>query len=257
MALVKTNDPSASSFYLTLNAFINTDRKTKPVKPATADSTAELTPHIKQFGPFEVSPADRWKVEALFGIPSNTIISITNKETAPAKVLRVEPGGHYFNVILQAVQEERIYRLIIESNPGLPLGKFSQTAQVYLGKGPVKMFPVQLEVNVNPLVYVVPAKILLPDISVKQGEAVPALPETIVQRVRVPDFEITKVISSLPFLKAEAVPLDRGHSFKIKLSLDKSVLPSPGIFKGTIQLQTNDLASKIVDIPVEGSIKSR
>ena len=251
-AVVQTNDPSMPSFTLTLVVFF------KPVVlPAPPPATPDRTPQannsqIKRFGQFEIKPGNSWKAVTLFQYPSRTDIDIINREALPAKIIRIDKGGDYFNIALQTIVEERYYRLSIDTNHDLAPGDYKQTVTVFVSKGTPRSFPINLEVSVNPLVYVNPSKIVLRHISIKDGEPLSNLTEITIQRARLPGFEISKATSTLPFIKLDIIPQEPGRLYRIKLSIDRSAIPA-GDFSGNIHLDTNDLASKSIDVPIEGS----
>src|SRR5262249_42479006 len=135
----------------------------KPMAPAAIPITAPA----KRIGPFSASPADRWETATIRGSISTNVITFTNGQPTPVRILRVAAGGNSFSVTLGALEEGKRYSLSIASNAALKPGQYKQTAILYTDSKETPEIPVEMQINVLPLVVAVPAAVTLPRLSLE------------------------------------------------------------------------------------------
>ena len=248
--LVVTNDPASTRFNLILRAYFKGGRKTTPVPPPQPANVPAA--EVKPPGPFTVSPSDRWVTAAVKGSGTMTKMYLRARENGPVRVKKVVVDGTEFTADLLAIEEGKRYELTISTNPALKPGTYYQTLRLLTDDGKVPEMEIPLELKVIPLVFISPNAILLPRMPIAGEANVGNLPFIYVRKIRDGGLEIKKVSSTLPFLKPQISTEAEGQAYKITLTVDKSKIKSPGEFKGTIRVETNDPETPSTEIPIQG-----
>jgi len=73
-------------------------------------------------------------------------------------------------------------------------------------------------------------------------------------RKQVGSFRIKAFSSTLPFLTLEQQTVYEGSSYVIKVTLEASKPPRPGVYNGTVKVETDDPRSPVLEIPVKVNI---
>lgn len=246
-AIVSTNDSKYPSFNLLLRAYF------KPAGPPKGMITP--TPPGKYVGPFSISPNDRWVTSVITGSSTTTRLYLYNRETTPVHVKKIEPGGDYFTAGIQSIEDGKRYEITLATNPRLKAGQYNQVMRVLTDSASASEIAIRLDVTVFPQVFVSPASIILPGLSLASDIASINLPMIYVRKVREGGLKIKSVTSTLPFLNLQLATETEGQFYTVRITLDKSKITGPGDYKGTIRIETNDAESPVMEVPFQCSFQ--
>jgi hypothetical protein len=249
-AQVTTNDPAYPSFSLLLRAHF------KPPAPATVQPNAPpkvFSEAGKRIGSLSVAPADTWITSAIRGSSSSTVLYIYSHAGKPIHIKSVVPGGDSFTVNLQPIEDGKRYELHLATDPNLKAGKYQQTLKLLTDSPDTPELSLALEANIYPQVIATPTAILLPNMPFEIDPATVKLPEIYIRKIREGGLKIKTVHSSLPFLRVGVITEDEGKTYKIQLAFDKARMTTKGAFKGVIRIETNDVDSSVIEIPLQGA----
>lgn len=73
-------------------------------------------------------------------------------------------------------------------------------------------------------------------------------------RKQVGSFGIKSLSTSLPFLKLEQQTVFEGTNYVIRVVLETKSPPKPGVYNGTVKVETDDPRSPVLEIPVKVNI---
>jgi hypothetical protein len=204
----------------------------------------------KKIGVFRAVPDDQLVTAAIRGSSVTNSINFINRESKLVKITRVVPGGDNFTVNLRTVEEGKQYFLSVTSNPQLKAGKYIQTVMLYTDSAETPEIPVKLEVNVFALVIATPNTVNLPRFPLSADLSKLFLPAIYVRKIREGGLKVKNVSSTLPFLKVDFTQQVEGEEYTLRLTLDKSQIQAPGEFHGKIRVETNDMETPVIEIPV-------
>lgn len=246
-ATVTTNDPTRPTFTLILRAYF------KPTTPAGGPS-APKAPGIapgKAAGVYTISPSDRWFTSALSGTTSATKIYFYNRESAPVRITKVEPGGTDFKVSLTPIEDGKRYELYVSTNPELKPGQYKQSAKLMTDSESTPEMILNFEATVFAKVLASPTSISLPKIQIGSDIASINLPPIYIRKVRELGLNLKEVHSSLPFINVNVKTEIEGQFYIIHLALDPSKIKGPGEYKGEVIVDTNDVEVPQLKVPVQ------
>lgn len=247
-ASVTTNDPVKPTFTLMLRAHFKIEHK-----PGAAPSPLAIAAEGRRVGPFAVAPADRWTASVIRGQSTTGVLSITNREPAPVKIKEVNPGGDKFIVALQTIEEGKRYTLSVTTSPVLKPGQHLQSVKLITDSKVNPEIPIELDVTVYPLVLTTPARINMRGLPSSVDLSQINLPMIYVRKIREGGLQIKKATTTLPFLKLDVITENEGSFYQVRMTIDKSKVSGPAEFTGAIRIETNDLETPVIEIPVVGS----
>jgi len=247
-AYVTTNDVAKPSFNLILRALF----KLEP-KPGEEKKTAF---EGKRVGAFAISPADRWIGAVIRGASTRTVLYLLNKEAAPVHIKEVIPGGDSFKVQLQPIEDGKRYELVVVSDPALKSGQYTQTVKLRTDSATAPESAVLLELTVYPKVMVSPTAVIVPMLPTSIDLSAIGLPKIYIRKPREGGLKIHKVTSSLDFVRTTLVTEKEGEFYTIDLKLD-SQKTKPGEYEGKIRIETNDLETPVIEIPIKCAFRNQ
>jgi hypothetical protein len=234
---------------LSLKAFFKPDPNA-PVVAAPQPAPAIMP--FRRVGSFNISPSDKWVTAVVTGLTMSNTFSFSNVEKRPTRVTKINQGGKDFEVILRTVEDGKQYALAVTSNPALKPGRYTQTVEVMTDDPDMPKIPIELEINVYPLVIATPQTLMLPKVTLQSDVSRIAIPTIYVRKVKGDGLEIKRVSSTIPFLKLELQTEKAGEAYTVRASLDKSSSLSAGDFEGKIRIETNDPDAPVLEVVVRG-----
>jgi hypothetical protein len=249
-AAVTTNDAAYPSFNLLLRAHFKVPdaASVQPNAPAKVFSEAG-----KRVGSLSVAPNDRWITSVFRGKSAHETLYIYSHEGKPVQIKSIVPGGTAFTVKVQAIADGKRYQLDIATDPNLKPGKYEQTVKVMTDSPQTPELTIALEATVYAQVIATPTAIMLPNMPFEIDPSTVKLPEIHIRKVRDGGLKIKSVHSSVPFLRVGLVTEVEGQTYKIQLAFDKARMTEKGAFKGVIRIETNDMDSSVIEIPIQGA----
>jgi len=235
---------------LSLKVFFKPDPKALPV---AGPQPPPISMAVKRVGPFNVAPSDKWVTAVVKGLTISNTITLSNADQKPAHITKINAGGSDFEVKLRTVEDGKQYAVVVTSNPELKPGRHIQTVEVMTDYADMPRIPIELEINVYPLVVATPQTIMLPKLAMQGDLSRIVIPVIYIRKVKGDGLEVKGVTSTLPFLKVELQTEKAGESYTLRCSLDKSALPGAGDFEGKIRIDTNDLDAPTLEVLVRGS----
>jgi hypothetical protein len=234
VATVQTNDPKHAMFTLMLSA---------DFKKRDMDGLSLV-------------PGDRWSTSLIRGATNGSTIKVVNGGDKLVHLTKIDANGDLFTVSLETVQDGKEYLIKFQVNKTQRIGAFQQTAVVHTDSAVLPEFPVYLEATIQPEISVTPASVKL-DGLMNNGELSGADLPVITIIKATGGLKITKVSSTLAFIKPELTQILDGSSYNVTLTFDKAALQTLPVtqFKGAIRLETNDTELSVINIPVEGSLR--
>jgi hypothetical protein len=187
------------------------------------------------------------------GLTISNTFTLVGVDKKPAHITKVDPGGKDFEVMLRTVDSGKQYALAVTSNPALKPGRHTQTIGVMTDDPDMPRIPIELEVNVYPLVIATPQTIILPKLPVNSDLSHIVIPTIYISKVRGGGLEISRVSSTLAFLKFELQTQRAGEAYTVRSSLEKPATPAAGDFEGKIRIETNDPDTPLLEVLVRGS----
>jgi hypothetical protein len=169
------------------------------------------------------------------------------------RIKSINAGGEAFTARLQPIEEGKRYELQLATDANLKAGKYQQTLKVLTDSSETPELSIALEVNVYPQVIATPTAIMLPNLPFEIDPATVKLPEIYIRKIRDGGLKIKTVHSSLPFLRVSLIAEEEGKTYKVQLAFDKARMIQKGAFKGIIRIETNDLDSSVIEIPLQGA----
>jgi hypothetical protein len=207
----------------------------------------------KRVGALSIAPSDTWITSAIRGSSASTVLYFYSHSGKPVRIKSVNAGGEAFTVKLQPIEEGKRYELQVATDPNLKAGKYQQTLKVLTDNSETPELSIALEVNVYPQVIATPTSIMLPNLPFEIDPATVKLPEIYIRKIRDGGLKIKTVHSSLPFLRVSLITEDEGKTYKVQLAFDKARMTQKGAFKGIIRIETNDIDSSVIEIPLQGA----
>jgi hypothetical protein len=249
-AQVTTNDAAYPNFNLLLRAHFKVPdaASVQPNAPVKVFSEAG-----KRIGSLSVAPSDRWITSVIRGNSTSSITYIYNHEGKPVHIKSVVPGGKAFTVNLQPIEDGKRYQMDVATDKDLKPGKYEQTVKVLTDSADTPELSIALEVTVYPQVIATPTAIMLPNMPFEIDPSTVKLPEIYIRKIREGGLKIKTVHSSLPFLRVALISEEEGKTYKIQLAFDKAKMTKKGEFKGIIRIETNDIDSSVIEIPLQGA----
>lgn len=244
-ASVSTNDPKSPSFNLVLRARFKSNQP-----PAAAPPPPPLNPNPM----LRVEPGDRWTTSVLSGSSSSTSLFLYNPLATPVHAKSIIPGGKEFTATLQTIQDGKRYQISVASNPTLKPGHYVQTLKILTDSTAQPHVAIELELTVYPKVFASPPSITMPAMPAAADLSAISWPIIYVRKIRETGLRIKSYSSTLPFIKLELLTEAEGQVYKIRLTLDTTKI-TPGQFKGTVHIETNDPEVPVLEVPVQGSFK--
>jgi len=247
-ATVTTNDPNQASFGLTVKVFFKPDPNAPPI---TAPQPAPAA--LKRVGRFNISPSDKWVTAVVTGLTISNTFTLSSVDLKPAHVTKVNPGGKDFDVNLRTVENGKQYALVVTSSPALKPGRHTQTVELMTDDPDMAKIPIDLEINVYPLVIATPQTIMLPKLALRGDLSRIVIPTVYIRKVKGDGLEVKRVTSTLAFLKLELQTETTGQAYTIRASMDGSAVREAGDFEGKIRIETNDPDSPLLEVTVRGA----
>ena len=249
-AAVTTNDLNYPTFNLLLRAHFKL-AEAAPVQPNTPPKV--YSEAGKRMGALSIAPSDIWVASVIRGNSATQVLYIYSHSGKPIHVKSVDPGGKSFTTQLQTIEDGKSYQLNVTTDPNLKAGKYQQTLKVLTDSTETPELSVSLEANVYPQVIASPTSIMLPNMPFEIDPSTVKLPEIYVRKIREGGLKIKTVHSSLPFLRVALISEEEGKTYKIQLAFDKAKMTKKGEFKGIIRIETNDIDSSVIEIPLQGA----
>lgn len=193
-----------------------------------------LTGRIRE--PIEISP-HYVLIEAFPGQPQTATLTITNREPAPLRIVKVQAGRPDIHANLQEIEPGRKYNLTVTRDPNLPPGGYQSVLELVLegSKGPNPQIPVTVVQKKQ--VYLSRSAVVFrsPD---GRAEKV----ALVVEKFGDPRFAVKNLKVDLPFVEAEAAPLPFEQNvarYELRFTLRPEIIPA-GRFRGSASFETND-----------------
>jgi hypothetical protein len=249
-AQVTTNDPAYPNFNLQLRAHFKVP-DAAPVQPNTPAKV--FSEAGKRIGSLSVAPNNRWVTSVIRGSSASETMYIYSHAGKPVQIKSVDPGGQAFTARLSPIAEGKRYQLDITTDKDLKPGKYEQTLKIFTDSADTPELSILLEATVYAQVIATPTAILLPNMPFEIDPSTVILPAIYVRKVRDGGLKIKSVHSSLPFLRVSLTTEVEGQTYKIQLAFDKARKIEKGAFKGIIRIETNDIDSSVIEIPLQGA----
>jgi hypothetical protein len=248
VATVTTNDSKQPTFGLSLKVFFKPD----PNSPVVVPQPAPVAQPFKRVGPFNITPSDKWVTAVVTGLTMSNTFTLSVVDQKSAHVTKVNKGGSDFEVTLRTVEDGKQYALAVTSNPALKPGRHTQSIEVSTDDPGMPRIPIDLEVDVYPLVIATPQAIMLPKLALQSDTSRVVIPIIYVRKIRGGGLEVKRATSSLPFLKVEIQTERAGEAYTLRTTIDQSAKPTAGDFQGKITIETNDPDVPVLEVMVHG-----
>jgi hypothetical protein len=142
MATLHTNDPERPNVVLSLVANVLTSSDGGPVRGVALRAG-------KHIGPIFLSPGVRGSFNLLAGEKGKIEFTVTS-ERGPIKILRVEGGGKNFSSRVEAMEQGKSYKLIVEFLPVETAGEFGEQLRIITDSAVLPSFPISVYAMVQP-----------------------------------------------------------------------------------------------------------
>jgi len=205
----------------------------------------------------EVAPLPAFFVAGRTGESKRASIEIVNHETQPLSIQGIEHSTERFTTQVETVEPGRRYRLTLSLRPDGPVGKAAETILVRNSSKSMPVLPIEANTFLHRRVYTFPDAVDLGTLRIRDIRSNPQILEGARQTLMIyqeggTDFDV-KITTDVPFLLLKAERGPRGDRFQIWVSLDSNQMGA-GPIKGSIFIETNDLESPNIAVPIIGQI---
>lgn len=226
-AVVKTNDPTKPHFELSLRMII--------LAPS---------PKGESVGPFVISPGRTIAGSAVQGASVDLVGNVFSQTTA--KITKVTSEGSDFKVDYYAVPDGMRGLLKAVSAPNLEPGIHTQTAKLTTDSAEVPEITVTFELQVGISLTLTPATLTFDRVITPAGDAVPGQSKFVfLRRSGGPAVKITKIETTLPFMRADLEGDNDGRTYVIRVRF--SGAPPKGTHTGKIIVSTDSPSQPTVE----------
>jgi hypothetical protein len=207
--------------------------------------------------PIEVLPRPAFYLSQFQGEHSATEFTIRNNQEKRIKILRLEPLGEHFEASIEALEEGKLWSLIVKIPAATPPGRFREALKIHTDDEQNPAIHVEVNVLVKPDIFISPDAVDFGRISQARIKSNPQvlefLAQTIVVNRREGAMSINAKKSDIPFIQVEQEPEGRSTAFALDVKLDPALLQH-GPFEGQIIISTDDPEFPELKIPVTGEV---
>ncbi len=232
-----------------------------------ANPTAQVTIHAVVKPYVEAHPAGFVRYNLLQGDAESQSITLYSEEQEPFEIVKIETPGDWVKVDYKKVEDPSLivatvgragqnqYRLnITVGGPETRIGPLADRIHIVTNSKHQPDYWLSVSGVVRPTFRVEPT-------GVNFGEVAPndsAATRSVILRtnnLKSPEnFQVSKVESSMPNVKAGVKPTSNKGEFEVTLQVDKNA--KAGDVTGDVKIYTNDKVTPVVTVPVKGTIKT-
>lgn len=203
------------------------------------------------YEPVEIRPPYAF-IEAFPGQSRTTILTITNHEPSPLRIVKAVSDRAEIKAELEEVRKGSEYRLVVSRDPGLPPGAYRGNLELVLAESGGGNLKIPVTVIQKKRVYVDRGAIVFRGHPV-HGLRSPVV-KLLVQKYQDPEFRVSDVACDLAFVtvKAKRLPYEQDVArYELELTLRPEDLPAAP-FRGTVTFKTSDDEFSQFTLPVMG-----
>src|SRR5262249_48887747 len=207
-----------------------------------------------------VQPQDKFLLNLYRNEAKPQEITITNNDTKPMTIKKVENNNTNFKTDLQTVRPGKEFKLVVNVDTAT-LGKTEGVINVHTDHPKFSVIPISFSVWVRSLVGAIPNEVRFGNMKLDALKATPgnmAMRSIIVRKSKdAKDFKVEKVETDVPVFKVELEPVSTGPSvggYRIKIQLDMEKAKPGDSLEGTVTVKTNDKETPELKIPVHGKV---
>ena len=141
-ATLHTNDPERPSIVLTIIVNVLSNPDGSPIAGATLREG-------KYIGPVFVGPGLRWGKQIKEGEKANTHFDVSIVR-GPLKIVRIEGDLSHFAARIEAIEEGKVYRLVVENVPADAPGRYDTSLRIITDSAVLPYFEIRLFLIVAP-----------------------------------------------------------------------------------------------------------
>jgi hypothetical protein len=208
--------------------------------------------------PIDIKPLPVAFLSAFEGEDEKTVLTLVNNDPEPLRVTGLEPLSSRFRASLETLLEGHEYRLVIETNPETPPGRYEETLEVLTDNQASRPMTVPVHLLIKSGLHADPDRLDFGSVSISQLQKSPALPGLLTQSVFVTasngkEFEID-VQEEMPHIRVDKTPEGQSRTFRLDVTLVPEHL-QPGPFSGAVRLVPDEASLPEVVIPIDGSAR--
>ena len=225
--------------------------------PANPMVTLTIKGTVKKL--IDILPSPYINIRVSKGEPVEGTVTLVNNDRSPLQILEVKSSNPEFTTHLKTLEKGQRYELQAKmNNAKTASGRFNTQLTVTTNNKKQAQLSIPVIVAIAARVEAFPERLTFGRLNLASLENNPQnnilLNRTITVRSLVPEFKVTKVESSLPFVRLQLVaPQRQGSPYSVKVALMKEKLKK-GPFDGTVVLRTNDKEFGELKIPLSGQV---
>lgn len=225
--------------------------------PANPMVTLSIKGTVKQL--IDILPAPYINIRVSQGQPVEGTVTLVNNDRTPLHILEVKSSNPEFATHLKTVEKGQRYELQVKLNGAKTVGgRFNTQLTVTTNNKKQPQLNIPVIAVIAARVEAFPERLTFGRLHLASLKDNPQsnvlLTRTITVRSLVPEFKVTHVESSLPFVQLQLVAPQRpGSPYNVRVALVKEKLRT-GPFEGTITLRTNDREFSQLKIPLSGEV---
>lgn len=210
--------------------------------------------------PIEIAPIPAFFVVGQRGHGAERALDLINHEAQPLRIEEVAHSTDVFTTRLETVEPGQRYRLILSLRPDGPAGKRRDVITLKTSSVATPALRIPAHTYLRERVYVFPDAVDLGALQLSEIRKRPELLEATAQTLMIyqtggSDFLIS-VESDLPGLVLNYERGPQKDRYEIRVRLDAAPI-SPGPFRGSIRIRTNDPQFREIVVPAAGSVLDR
>jgi hypothetical protein len=225
--------------------------------PTNPMVTLAIKGTVKQL--IDILPSPYINIRVSKGEPVEGTVTLVNNDRSPLQILEVKSSNPEFTTHLKTVEKGQRYELQAKLNSATAASsRFNTTLTVTTNNKKQAQVVIPVLAMIAARVEAFPERLTFGRLNLASLENNPQsnvlLNRTITVRSLVPEFKVTKVESSLPFVQLQLVtPQRQGSPYNVRVALVKEKLKK-GPFDGTVVLRTNDKEFGELKIPLSGEV---
>ncbi len=207
--------------------------------------------------PVDFDPLPAFFITTFKGESKRQSIEITNYESEPLQILKVEQESDRFNAEVVALEPGRRYQLTVTVKDTASPGKTSEVIRLRTSSSRFPVIQIPVNTQVRDRVYTFPDSIalgLIDPVSLKnRPQDLPFLSQSVmVYQRNGRDFQIAAE-TDVPFLRLTTRQAQLKDRFEVQVQVIPEKLKA-GPIKGSLQIATNDPAFPRLELPITGEV---
>lgn len=200
-------------------------------------------------GPVVLLPRDHVDLTTVAGEDQEQPVVLEINRKAPLKATKVESTSKVFVPRLETEAAGKRYRVVVKAKGNQPLGVHRGTVRILTDDAERPVIPLECSLLVVSGVVAEPETLFVPALDQDQARKGGKTAKVRIKHVRGRPFEVVRIRSDLPFVRATFRRLD-AQSHEVSIELQPNEVLRPGRTVGSLHVTTNLPDGQDLKVPV-------